>query len=148
MSEHEPVVRTATVFGSSAGFAQEISVGGHHLHADEPIAQGGTDTGPTPYGLLICALGACTSMTVSSYARRKQWPLEDVTVRLRHSKIYATDCADCEQKDARLDHIDREIELHGPLTDEQRARLLEIANRCPVHKTLTSKIEIRTSLVG
>ena len=148
MSQQEPGVRTAVVYGSAAGFAQEISVGGHHLHADEPIDQGGTDTGPTPYGLLISALGACTSMTLSSYARRKNWPLEDVTVRLSHTKVYAADCSDCDRPNAKLDRIEREIEVRGPLTEEQRGRLLEIANRGPVHRTLTSNLEIRTSLVG
>lgn len=128
--------------------AQEITVAGHRLVADEPAAFGGTDTGPNPYDLLISALGACTSMTVSLYARRKQWPLEAVTVRLRHSRIYAKDCEDCEKKDGRLDRIERDVELHGPLADEQRARLLEIANKCPVHKTLTSEIDIRTQLVA
>ena len=139
--------REAVVHGSAKGFAQEITAGGHRLVADEPRAVGGTDTGPSPYDLLISALGACTSMTVSLYARRKQWPLEAVTVRLRHSKIHAADCADCETKDGMLDHIERDVELHGDLSEEQRARLLDIANRCPVHRTLTSEIDIRTRLV-
>ena len=132
---------------SAKGFAQEITAGGHRLVADEPRAVGGTDTGPSPYDLLISALGACTSMTVSLYARRKQWPLEAVTVKLRHSKIHAADCADCETKDGMLDHIERDVELHGDLSEEQRARLLDVANRCPVHRTLTSEIDIRTRLV-
>jgi putative redox protein len=139
--------RETVVHGSAKGFAQEIAAAGHRLPADEPRAVGGTDTGPTPYDLLISALGACTSMTVSLYARRKQWPLEAVTVRLRHAKIHAADCAECETKDGMLDRIDLDIELHGDLTDEQRARLLEIANMCPVHKTLTSEINIRSRLV-
>ena len=139
--------REAVVRGSTKGFAQTISIGDHRLAADEPQALGGTDTGPTPYDLLISALGACTSMTVSLYARRKQWPLEAVTVRLRHSKTYATDCAECETKDGRLDRIELDVELHGNLTEEQRKRLLEIANKCPVHKTLTSEIDIRSRLV-
>jgi putative redox protein len=139
--------REAVVHGSAESFAQQITVGGHELRADEPKAAGGSDTGPGPYDLLISALGACTSMTVSLYARRKQWPLEAVTVRLRHSKIHAADCADCETKDGMLDRIERDVELHGNLTAEQRARLLEIANRCPVHRTLTSEIQIRTRLV-
>lgn len=135
------------VHGNAKGFAQEITAGNHRLVADEPIALGGNDTGPSPYDLLISALGACTSMTVALYARRKQWPLEAVTVRLRHSKIHATDCAECETKDGSLDRIDRDVELHGDLTEEQRKRLLEIANKCPVHKTLTSEIDIRTRVV-
>jgi uncharacterized OsmC-like protein len=134
------------VHGNANGFAQEIAVGRHRLPADEPEAVGGTDSGPTPYDLLAAALGACTSMTVSLYARRKQWPLEAVTVTLRHSKVHAVDCADCETKDGRLDRIDVEVELRGALDEEQRRRLLDIANRCPVHRTLTSEIDIRTRL--
>lgn len=140
-------LREAVVHGSARGFAQEVTVAGHRLVVDEPTALGGSDTGPSPYDLLITALGACTSMTVSLYARRKQWPLEAVTVRLRHSKIHATDCADCDTKSGMLDGIERDIELHGELSAEQRAQLLEIANKCPVHKTLTSEINIRTRLV-
>ena len=137
---------TVIVHGNAAGFAQEISVGRHHLSADEPVAAGGTDTGPNPYDLLLAALGACTSMTVAMYARRKQWPLEAVTVRLRHSKIHAADCASCETKEGKLDHIETEVELVGALSEEQRVRLLAIANKCPVHRTLTSEIDIQTHL--
>lgn len=133
--------------GGSNGFAQEISVGRHRLVADEPVADGGTDTGPTPYDLLLSALGACTSMTLTLYARRKAWPLESVTVTLRNAKIHAADCEDCEKQNGLLDHFERDIELHGTLTDEQRTRLLEIANKCPVHKTLTSEIHVTTRLV-
>lgn len=122
-------------------------MGGHQLLADEPAALGGTDTGPGPYDFLLSGLGACTSMTVSLYARRKQWPLEGVTVRLRHSRIHAADCEDCEKKDGMLDRIELDVELHGTLTEEQRTRLIEIANKCPVHRTLTSEINIRTQLV-
>lgn len=138
--------RTVTVRGGPAGFAQEIALGRHRLSGDEPLSDGGTDTGPSPYDLLLAALGSCTSMTVTMYARRKQWPLEAVTVRLRHSKIHAEDCESCETKEGLLDHIDRDLEFTGPLSDEQRARLLEIANKCPVHRTLTSEIDIRTRL--
>ena len=134
------------VRGGAGGFAQEITAGAHRLISDEPVPAGGTDTGPTPYDLLLAALGSCTSMTIGMYARRKQWPLEQVTVRLRHSRAHAEDCSACDQREARLTLIERDIALDGALDAEQRARLLEIANRCPVHLTLTSKIEIRTRL--
>jgi uncharacterized OsmC-like protein len=137
-------MRSVVVRGSAAGFAQEIHAGAHRLHADEPLSAGGTDTGPSPYELLLAALGACTSMTVAMYARRKTWPLEEVTVHLRHSKIHATDCAECETKEGMLDRIERDIHLEGPLTIEMRSKLLEIANKCPVHRTLTSEINIKT----
>ena len=139
--------REVVVHGGATGFTQEITVAGHRLVVDEPTAFGGTDTGPSPYDLLVTALGACTSMTVSLYARRKQWPLDAVTVRLRHSKIHAIDCAECDTKSGMLDGIERDVELQGDLTAQQRAQLLEMANRCPVHKTLTSEINIRTRLV-
>jgi uncharacterized OsmC-like protein len=135
-------VRSVVVRGSAAGFAQEIHAGPHRFHADEPASAGGTDTGPSPYDLLLAALGACTSMTVAMYARRKAWPLEEVTVHLRHSKIHAADCAECETREGMLDRIERDIHFAGPLTDEQRSKLLEIANKCPVHRTLTSEIDI------
>jgi len=140
-------VRSVIVRGSSAGFAQEIHAGPHRLHADEPVSAGGADEGPSPYDLLLAALGACTSMTVGMYARRKAWPLEEVTVHLRHSRIHATDCAECETKEEMLDRIERDIHFVGALTDEQRAKLLEIANKCPVHRTLTSEIDIVTRAV-
>ena len=140
-------VREVVVEGSANGFAQEIEVGGHHLTGDEPVSVGGTDTGPGPYDYLLAALGCCTSMTVSLYARRKQWPLESVRVRLSHAKIHAADCEDCEVKEGILDKIERDIELIGPLDADQRSRLIEIANKCPVHKTLMSDIVIRTRLV-
>lgn len=139
-------VRGVVVRGSASGFAQEIHAGSHRLPADEPVSAGGTDTGPSPYDLLLASLGACTSMTVAMYARRKAWPLEEVTVRLRHSKIHATDCAECETKAAMLDRIECDIHLTGPLTDEQRSKLLEIAGKCPVHRTLTSEIDIQSRL--
>jgi len=139
--------REAVVHGSAGGFIQEVNVAGHRLVVDEPRELGGTDSGPSPYDLLISALGACTSMTLSLYARRKQWPLEAVTVRLRHAKIHAIDCADCDAKGGMLDGIERDVELRGDLTAEQRAQLLEIASKCPVHKTLTSEINIRTRLI-
>jgi putative redox protein len=134
------------VIGDARGFAQEISVGPHRLLADEPTSAGGTDTGPDPYGYLLAALGSCTSMTLALYARRKQWPLEAVRVELRHSKVHAADCESCETKEGRIDRIERDVSLTGPLSGEQRARLLEIANKCPVHVTLASEIDIRTRL--
>ena len=146
MNGEQPPEGLVIVRGAADGFVQEVTAGAHHLRSDEPPAFGGTDSGPTPYDLLLAALGSCTSMTVAMYARRKGWPLERVTVRLRHSRVHAEDCAACETQDAKLTVIDREIVLDGSLGDDQRARLLAIANRCPVHLTLTSKIEIRTKL--
>jgi putative redox protein len=132
------------VHGDAAGFAQAIEIGSQRLKGDEPIQLGGTDTGPSPYDFLLAALGTCTSMTISLYARRKGWPLENVTVWLHHSKIHAVDCAECETKVGKIDRIERKIQLTGALTTEQRAKLMEIADRCPVHQTLTSEINIRT----
>jgi uncharacterized OsmC-like protein len=147
-SESVPAKPTGVVVhGRATGFAQTITVGRHHLTADEPERAGGTDTGPGPYDLLLAALGSCTSMTVAIYARRKQWPLERVTVRLRHSKSYAEDCAECETKAGMLDQIECDVELQGPLDEPKRSKLLEIANKCPVHRTLTSEIVIRTRLI-
>lgn len=138
--------RTVVVSGAGTGFRQDIVVGPHRLIGDEPRAVGGTDEGPTPYDLILAALGSCTSMTIAMYARRKQWPVESVTVTLRHSRIHAADCESCETKAGRLDRVDATIELVGPLEDAQRAKLLEIAHKCPVHRTLTSEIDIRTGL--
>ena len=135
------------VRGNASGFAQQVIAGSHRIASDEPVAAGGTDTGPSPYDLLLAALGSCTSMTVAMYARKKGWPLRDVTVRLRHSRIHAEDCADCETKEGMLDRIERDIELTGTLTEDQRGKLLEISNRCPVHRTLTSEIKIQTRLI-
>jgi uncharacterized OsmC-like protein/alpha/beta superfamily hydrolase len=124
---------------------QEITVGTHRFLADEPVAAGGLDGGPGPYDLLLAALGACTSMTLRLYADRKKLPLERTRVRLRHSRIYATDCVECETKEGMLDRIERVISLEGELDGQTRKRLLEIADKCPVHRTLTSEIDIRTS---
>ena len=134
------------VHGAAEGFAQDISAGAHRLRSDEPISMGGSGTGPTPYDFLLAALGSCTSMTVAMYARRKQWPLESVTVRLRHMRVHAEDCAECESKGGKLDLIEREISFVGSLEEHQRSRLLAIANRCPVHLTLTSEVRITTRL--
>jgi uncharacterized OsmC-like protein len=125
-------------------FQQEIISGMHRLYADEPENVGGLDSGPGPYDLLLAALGACTSMTLRLYADHKQIPLARTEVRLRHSRIYAKDCAECETKEGMLDRIDRVITLEGDLTPEQRARLMEMADKCPVHRTLTSEINIHT----
>jgi putative redox protein len=125
-------------------FQQEIRVGKHCFIADEPAEVGGLDSGPGPYDLLLAALGACTAMTLRLYAERKDFPLERVMVRLSHSKIYAADCVHCNTKEGMLDRIDRAITLSGNLNESQRARLMEIADKCPVHRTLTSEIEIRT----
>jgi len=138
-----PVVVTET--GAST-FQQDVAIGPHQMLADEPVAAGGRDSGPGPYEFLLAGLGACTAMTLRLYAERKKLALRRVSVTLRHAKIHATDCADCETKDGMLDRIDRVIALDGDLDDAQRARLLEIADKCPVHRTLTSEIDIRTAL--
>jgi len=135
------------VRGASSGFAQEIVVGPHKLTADEPVEVGGTDTGLSPYDLLLAALGSCTSMTISLYARTKKWPLSSVTINLRHSKIHAQDCQECDTKVGKIDRIDREIHLVGQLDDAQKKKLLEIADKCPVHRTLKSEIDIRTKAI-
>jgi uncharacterized OsmC-like protein/alpha/beta superfamily hydrolase len=128
-------------------FQQTVTAGPHHLIADEPVAAGGQDTGPGPYDLLVAGLGACTSMTMRMYADRKQLPLDRVTVTLRHSKIHAQDCEECETRDGMLDQIERDISIEGALDEEQRKRLMEIADKCPVHRTLHSEIRIVTRAV-
>jgi uncharacterized OsmC-like protein/alpha-beta hydrolase superfamily lysophospholipase len=134
-----------TVRETRAGrFQQEIKAGRHRFLADEPVEVGGLDSGPGPYDLVLAGLGACTSMTLRLYAERKALPLDRVTVRLGHSRIHAVDCENCETKEGMLDRIDRAITLTGNLNEEQRKRLLEIADKCPVHRTLTSEIDIRT----
>src|SRR5712675_933469 len=138
--------REVTVSSDTSGLRQTILVGPHQLLADEPKEAGGNDAGPDPYELLLAALGSCTSMTLRLYASRKGWPLKDIHVSLSHSKNYASDCANCEQQAAMLDRIDRRIILRGELSEAQRQRLLIIASLCPVHKTLTSKHDIKTDL--
>jgi uncharacterized OsmC-like protein len=127
-------------------YAQNISVGPRLLQADEPRDSGGNDVGPNPCELLLSALGACTSMTLRMYAERKRWPLQGVQVRMAHSKIYAEDCVACDTKQGTLDQIDAEISIIGDFSEDQRQRLMEIADRCPVHRTLVSEIQIRTTL--
>ncbi|HEY2568334.1 MAG TPA: OsmC family protein [Candidatus Udaeobacter sp.] len=131
------------VRGSARDFRQQVEVGRHHLVADEPAGAGGSDAGPDPYDYLLTSLGACTSMTIGLYARRKQMPLENITVSLSHSHIYAKDCDECETKEGMLDRIDVEVELTGTLSQEQHAKLMEIASKCPVHRTLVSEINVR-----
>lgn len=138
--------REVVVSSTAAPFEQVITAGAHRLIGDEPVASGGGDAGPNPYDLLLAALGSCTSMTVMLYARRKQWPLERVAVRLTHARVHAEDCADCEGGKRRLERIERRLTLTGPLNDEQKSRLLDIAEKCPVHRTLTGELDIRTVL--
>jgi uncharacterized OsmC-like protein len=138
--------RPVVVRSTTALFEQTITAGPHTFVADEPVDAGGADAGPNPYDYLLAALGACTSMTLEVYARHKQWPLLAVTVELAHAHVYAADCEQCDQPGSRIQRIERRITLGGALSDEQRARLLEIAEHCPVHKTLASKLEIRTTL--
>lgn len=129
-------------------YADDIVIGDHVVRADEPVALGGADTGPTPHELLLGALGACTAITLRMYANLKKWPLERVSVRLRHERIHAEDCKSCETKEGKIDRIERDIAIEGPLDDAQRARLLEIADKCPVHRTLMSEVLIETRLVA
>jgi len=125
-------------------YTNRVSARSHVWLADEPPSAGALDAGPTPYELLLAGLGACTSMTLRMYAERKGWPLQKVAVHVRHDEIHARDCESCESKEGKLDRIERELELEGDLSEEQRARLLEIADRCPVHRTLQGDKEIRT----
>jgi uncharacterized OsmC-like protein len=139
-----PPVSVVTVQGDASGFAQRVQVGPYELLVDEPQEVGGTATGPSPYDLLLAALGACTSMTISLYARRKNWPLRKVSVELEHSKAHAVDCRDCLTKEGFLDQINKKVSLEGDLTPEQHARLLEIGEKCPIHRTLLSEVIIHS----
>lgn len=136
--------RNVVVIGESSALLQNISIGPHQLRSDEPANAGGTDAGPDPYELLLAALGACTGITIRMYAQRKKWPLEEVKVQLTHSKIHAEDCANCETQPRMIDHIDRKISFTGALSPDQLQRLRDIADKCPVHRTLTSRIQIQT----
>ena len=133
-----------TVHGKGSVFVQQIASGKHHFQCDEPLDLGGTDAAPTPYDYLVAALGACTSMTIGWYARKRNIPVEDIRVSLWHSRIHAKDCEDCLTKEGMIDRIELEIALTGALTAEQHTLLMEAAARCPVHKALSSEIDIRT----
>ena len=146
-SEQRPAKTPVIVRTGRSHYRTTIEAGPHALLVDEPAAYGGTDTGPTPYDLIAAALGACTSVTLRMYADRKDWPLEEIAVRITHSKVHAVDEEQCETSaTARLDLLEREIDLVGALSDEQRARLLEIADRCPVHRTLSAGVHVKTRL--
>ena len=131
------------VRGGADSFKQEITAGQHRLIADEPVSAGGGDAGPDPYDYLLAALGVCTSMTVGFYARRNKFPLKNIKVSLWHSRIHAKDCEECETREGMVDRIDVEVELTGALSAEQHGALMDIAAKCPVHRTLTSEINIR-----
>lgn len=139
---HQVKLRTGKI-----PYTTEIQAGNHRLIGDEPTSVGGQNLGPTPYDYLLTALGTCTSMTIKMYADRKKWPLDGVQVELDHSKIHAEDCADCETREGKVDEIRRQIRLEGDLTPEQRQKLTEIADKCPVHRTLHSEIKVRTDLL-
>lgn len=142
----EVIDNRVTARTGADGFRTDLFANGFPLVADEPLEYGGGNEGPSPYEYLLAALGACTGMTIRMYAQSKGWPLEDAVVRLSHRKIHAEDCRDCDEKGGQIDRIERELELHGELDDTQRQRLLEIAGRCPVHRTLTGEVRIGTTL--
>lgn len=149
LSPHSADLSTGEVIVSSqpgAPFKQLVRTGTHHLVADEPIDVGGGDAGPNPYDYLLAALGSCTSMTLRLYADRKGWPLEGVVIALRHERLHVRDCVDCETGVTAMERIHLNIVLHGALDEEQRSRLLDIANKCPVHRTLTGKMQIVTTI--
>jgi putative redox protein len=123
-----------------------MTAGNHELISDEPEDMGGGDTGPDPYDYLLMSLGSCSVITMKMYADRKEWPVEDIYIELRHFKDHAEDCADCDDPKAKIDKIDKEIIIKGELTDEQVERLLEISKKCPVHKTLLGEIELKSTI--
>lgn len=137
--------KEVVVHGDGEGLHQEVFVGSHRLAADESPESGGTDRGPDPYDLLLASLGACTTITLTMYAQREDIPLQGVTARLRHSKIHADDCAGCESEEGKVDWIELNLELDGPLSDEQRSQLIGIAEKCPIHRSLTSETVIKAS---
>lgn len=138
------MARILSVRDGQPRYVQSISVGPHVLQADEPVNAGGNDAGPNPYELLLAALGSCASITVRMYAERKQWPLEGVHAELSWTQIHAEDCAACDSNLQFVPGIEMELVFRGDLSEEQRLRLIEIANRCPVHRTLSSQVPIRT----
>jgi uncharacterized OsmC-like protein len=138
-----PAPPDVVVRGNARGFRQGVVAGKHHLVGDEPVNYGGHDEGPSPYDYLLTALGVCTSMTIGLYARKSQFPLEDILVSLRHSRIHAKDCEECETKEGMLDRIEVQVEMTGALTPEQHAHLMAVAAKCPVHRTLKSEIDIQ-----
>ncbi len=144
----QPLGGVAVHEADTGAYFQHVRMGVHLATADEPEEVGGQNRGPNPYEYLLAALGTCTSMTLRMYADLKKLPLQRIGVQLRHRKIHAQDCAECETRDGKVDEIERVITLEGPLSDAQRARLLEIANKCPVHRTLTSEIRIVSRLAG
>lgn len=137
-----------SVESASSDFLENISVGQHRLQADEPVSAGGQDAAPSPYELLLAALGACKVVTLRMYAKRKGWPLQRVQINLSHSRVHAEDCISCEGTGSLIDQIDVELKLLGHLTGEQRQTLLAIAEKCPLHRTLTSGVQIRTRAVS
>ncbi len=146
---HEPTKLTTdkqVVTRTTDRYTTEIMTDEHAMLADEPLEIGGDDLGPSPYELLSASLGACTGMTLRMYANHKKWPLKEVRVHLQHQKIHAQDCEGCQDREQKIDRIERVIEIEGDLTDEQRKRILEIANKCPVHKTLHSQVEVVSTL--
>ncbi len=145
-ARQEVIDNRVTARTGHEGFYTEMFANGYPLVADEPASYGGTGQGPSPYDYLQAALGACTTMTVQMYARRKKWPLKTAVVRLSHKKIHAEDCEHCEEKGTKIDRFERELELQGDLSKEQRRRLLEIAEKCPVHRTLHAEVLVETSL--
>jgi putative redox protein len=140
-------IEQVIVRGEATGFLQEVTAGKHTFRVDEPVSAGGTEAAPDPYDYLLGALGSCTSMTVGWYARRHKIPLESVTVTLGHARIHAKDCEECASKIGMLDRIDMTVQLTGPITPEQHVKLMEVAAKCPVHRTLKSEIDIRLSAV-
>ncbi len=143
-----PVLQTGEVLVSdkAASLSNDVYTQDHHLLADEPLSVGGQNTGPDPYKYLLAALGACTSMTLRMYAQHKKLALDSVQIKLKHSKIHADDCSDCETQTGMLDLIEREVTVVGDLNQQQQQRLLEIADKCPVHKTLSGEIKIKSEL--